>query len=271
MATNPETQVEDPQAEVTEAAEAVEEQFAAADEAAEPAPPTVEEIAARVGWVPQDKFKGPADVWKPAHQFILDGNDIKDRLSRELKGLRETTETIQKTTSSIIQDKLRQQAEELSAKYAAAVERGDPDEAFKLGKEILSVQDQASPKPQGPAPETQAWVGKNQRLMSDPVARQRALQVCDAYASEGLSTAEQLANTEAVMRREYPHLFEDKAPASVAAPQSRSSAALQRGEKTSADLPKEAKAVAQDLVDRGLIPNLDSYAKNYFAAQAKGK
>jgi hypothetical protein len=35
--------------------------------------------------------------------------------------------------------------------------------------------------------------------------------------------------------------------------------------------PKEAKAVAQDLVDRGLIPNLDSYAKNYFAAQAKGK
>src|SRR5438128_9458371 len=98
----------------------VAEQFAEADDKGDPGAttPSVEEIASRGGWVPQDKFRGPADKWKPAHEFLLDGHDIKDRLSRQLKDVSTTLETVKRTSAQIMQDKLREQHEKLAAEYA---------------------------------------------------------------------------------------------------------------------------------------------------------
>jgi hypothetical protein len=103
------------------------------------------------------------------------------------------------------------------------------------------------------------------------VAWQRALQVCDAYARTypGSSTAEQLAYTEQNMKREFPHLFDDKAAPQVNGNISRNSAPPPKGAQTAANLPKEARDIAQDLVDRNLIPDLDAYAKNYFAVKTR--
>lgn len=262
--------------EVAEKAEAVEEQFAAADAAADPdiEAPKVEDIASRMGWVPKEKFKGPEEKWKPADQFILDGHDIQTARSRELKEMRQTLDSVARTSGQIMADKLREQHEALSQKYAAAVEKGDPDEAFAASRDIIALKMQDQPTRQAPAPEAVSWV-ENTKFMKpgtpdfDPVAAQRAIAVCDQYARAGFGPAEQVAKTEAIMRREFPHLFDaGKPPPGVNEPSSRTATSSKRP-KGVADLPKEARALAQDWVDRGLIPNLDAYASRYWADQER--
>jgi hypothetical protein len=267
--------IEQQAAEAAESGAAVEEQFAAADAAGEPVEqPSLEQLASEMGWVPQEKFKGPTDKWKPADQFIRDGKDIQERTSRELKGLRETVDTIKLTNSQILIDKLAEQHAELANRYAAAVERGDPDEAWKAANAIQNLQSRAATVNRAPtpsvAPETENWVQRNARLQKDPIAWQRALQICDAYARSNPNSApiEQLQYTESYLRNEFPHLFDDKGAPSVNSPTSRNSAGAPRG-RTASDMPKEARDVAKDMVERGLIPNEDVYARNYFAALAK--
>lgn len=253
-----------------EAGAEVADQFAEADAQADPnegAEPSIDEVASEMGWVPKDKFKGPADKWKPASQFIRDGKNIQERLSRDVKSLRDTLDTVSKTSGQILADKLQEQHRMLSERYAAAVEKGDPDEAFAAANEIMRVKAAAQPARAAPAPETDAWVSKNSRVMNDPLAAQRALQICDAYARAGQSVPDQLANTEAVMKREFPHLFDDKPAPAVATP-GRGLAAPRTG-KTAADLPKEARAIAEDMAERGMFPSPDDYARHYFAALAK--
>jgi DNA-binding XRE family transcriptional regulator len=256
-------------------AQKVEEQFAAADANADPNPPSIEDLASEIGWVPQDKFSGPSEKWKPADQFIREGRKIQDLQSRELKSIRETLQTVQATSATLFQSKLAEQHAELSRKYAAAIEKGDPDEAWKAANQIRDLQARAA-APIGstptPAPETEQWVSKNKRLWGDPVARNDALAICNAYATDypNSSPAEQLAYTESHMRARYPHLFDDKPPPQVNGNIQRNSAAPARG-KTIADLPKEARAIAEDYVERGLIPNVELYAKNYFAELEKRK
>lgn len=237
-------------------------------------PPSIEELAGSMGWVPQDRFKGPQEKWKPAHQFILDGHDIQTRTSRELKEMRTTLETVARTSGQIMADKLQQQHEELTRKYAAAVEKGDAEESFKISGQIHDIQQKAKAvaSPQsGPTPETEAWVQRNARVKSDPVAWQRALAISDAYARTypNAPVADQLAYTEQNLKREFPHLFDDKPAPQVNGNISRNSAAPAKTGKTAADLPAEARAIARDLVERGLIANEESYAQNYFAAQAR--
>jgi hypothetical protein len=260
---------------VKDKSEEVAEQFAEADKQADPNETTVsvQEIASELGWVPQDKFKGPAEKWKPAEQFIRDGRDIQERSSRELKEIRTTLETIKATSGAIMADKLREQHATLAQQYADAVEKGDPDKAWQAANAISSLQARANtPEPvASPAPETERWVQKNNRIMNDPLAAQRALQVCDAYARAGQPVDQQLSNTEAVMRREFPHLFDDKPAPVVSAPGSRSSAGPAKGPNTAANLPKEAKEYGQDLVDRGLVLNMDAFAKHYFEQSEKRK
>jgi hypothetical protein len=262
------TEVEDKGAEVAE-------QFAEADAKADPSveAPSLEDIASQMGWVPAEKFKGPEDKWKPADKFIIDGKEIQERQSRELRSIRETVETMSRTQGAIMIDKLAEQHKELSAKYQSAVENGDPDEAWKAANAIRDLQTKAEPNRPSPAPETVAWVEKHQRVKNDPLAWNRALAVNDAYArSFPQSTpAEQLAYTEQVLKGEYPALFDDKPPAGVNAPASRNSGAPRSTGKTAADLPKEAKAQADDLVERKLIPSVDAYAKHYFAELEKRK
>jgi hypothetical protein len=261
-------EVEDKGAEVAD-------QFAEADAKADPSveAPSLEDIASQMGWVPQEKFKGPEDKWKPADKFIIDGKDIQERQSRELKGIRETLETIKATSSSIMVEKLAEQHKELSAKYQAAVENGDPDEAWKAANAIRDLQTKAEPSRPSSAGETVSWVEKNQRVKNDPLAWNRALAVCDAFARSypNSTPAEQLAYTEQVLKGEYPALFDDKPPAGVNAPASRNSGAARSTGKTTADLPKEAREYGQELIDRGVIPNMEAFTKHYFEQLQKRK
>lgn len=279
MATAPEQQTEEIIPEVEDKAAAVDEQFAAADAEADPnaeppAPPTVEEVAASIGWTPKDKFTGPEDKWKPADKFIIDGRKAERNMKRSLEEMRSTLDTVSKTSASIMEEKLRDQAEALAAKYETAVEAGDT----KVAAAALRDHDRVQAKLDGkdtatrPAPssETEAWASKNARVLKDPLAQQRAVQLCEPYAKANYSAADQLAAIDPILRREFPHLFDDKPAPGVEAPRSRTAAAQKRAN-TFGDMPKEAQEIAKDMADRKLINSPEDYARNYFAQQAKGQ
>jgi hypothetical protein len=72
------------------------------------------------------------------------------------------------------------------------------------------------------------------------------------------------------MKREFPHLFDDK-PASVSAPGHGPAQLRQRARTPPPTFPKKRRNHGQDLVERGLIPNMDAYAKHYFEQLEKRK
>lgn len=277
MATAPEQQTEEIIPEVEDKAAAVDDQFAAADAEADPnadPPPTVEEVAASIGWTPKDKFTGPEEKWKPADKFIIDGRKAERNMKRSLEEMRSTLETVSKTSASIMEDKLREQADTLAAKYETAVEAGDT----KVAAAALRDHDRVQAKLEGkdpatrPAPssETEAWASKNNRVLRDPAAAERAIALCEPYARANWSATQQLEAIEPRLRQEFPHLFDDKGPPGVEAPRSRTAAPQKRGN-TVADMPKEAQEIAKDMADRKLINSPEDYARNYFAQQAKGQ
>lgn len=255
----------------------VEDQFAAADEkgAVEEAP-SLEDLASGMGWVPKEKFSGAEADWKPAHEFIRAGKDIQRSLSRELKDVRSTLETVAKTSAAVLQERLAEQRAELTREHQKAVDSGDHDAALKAATDIIKIDQRAkTAESTRPAPSADAveWQQRNSRVMGDPLAAQRAVQLCEPYARANWSAGDQLKAIEPILKREFPHLFDQadgKPPPGVAAPGTRMNGATAKTQ-TAADLPKEAREIARDMVDRGLIKTEDDYARNYFAMKAKGK
>lgn len=261
---------------VTDEAEAkgevLKDQFAAADAEAEPeAPPTVEELAESIGWTPKDRFKGNPDNWKPAAEFIKAGRNESRNLKAKLDRVEQTLDTVAKTTGAVVAEQIAKKHAQLEAQYAAAVERGDPDEAWKAANQIMRLQDTAQPAAAQPSQSTVEWAERNQWMKTDPVARARAIQVADLYAREGASAEQQTSAAEQIIRREFPHHFAgNERAAEVNGVRTRASGGAKRGT-TAADMPKEAQKIADDLVERGLIPDREAYARNYFAQAAKGR
>jgi hypothetical protein len=229
-------------------------------------------LAAKMGWVPKDQFKGDPDTWKPAEDFILAGRDIQKGLASDLKTVRAQLDTIGRTSASIVEQQVNDRLAKLRQAHAAAVEEGDQDTALKLAEDIGTLKAQA-PKPDGARiePEAEAFVRKHANWFNvDPLATELAVRVSSNLASKGANTAEQLAEAEKAVRRHYPDLFGQanggKAPAGVHQPSSRSAGPSNR-QKGFADMPKPAQDIAKDMVNRGVIPNADVYVKNYFANQ----
>ena len=236
-----------------------------------PAPPTIEEVAGELGWVPKDKFKGKEDDWKPAVDFIREGKNIQKGLAKDVKGLRSQMDTMAKTSAAILQERLEAQRAELTAKYDQAVEDGDPATARQIGKRLDGIDQQAAQIKPGISSEAEEWVSRNTWFKTNPMARSVALATAQTYADDGKSVAEQLQAAEEEVRRAYPNLFTTtKAPAGVSQPGSRSASQSARA-KGFADMPREAQEIAKDMVDRGVIKAVDDYSRNYWASEGKSK
>jgi hypothetical protein len=260
------TEVEAPEQEAETPAETTEEP----DETPDP----VANLAKSMGWRPKEEFKGDPNLWKPAEEYIRAGGEIQRGQSRELKDLRATMDNIARTNAAIVQSTINAEREKLVARYQRAVEDGDPEQAYKLGTEINNLNGQAqrlvNPAPPPPPPEATDWVQRNQWFTQDPLARDLALNVAERYAQAGKGVDDQLQAAEREVRRQYPHLFggSSKPPAGVQQPSSRSGSARKMGS-TYADLPAEAKKIAADMAERGVIPDKEAYAKQYWQNAGK--
>lgn len=55
------------------------------NEPVKPQPSPVEALATEMGWSPKDQWRGPAEQWKPADQFIRETHSINQHFKQELK------------------------------------------------------------------------------------------------------------------------------------------------------------------------------------------
>lgn len=234
-------------------------------ETPESQPDPIEALAAKMGWAPKDQFRGNADDWKPADEFIIAGKDIQRNLSRELKEVKATVSNMSRTTATLLEQQLAERDAYWQQQRREAVEMGDLAAVDRADEERKKLRQQPAVAPaMDPAVESftqkhSAWFNK------DAEATQYAINRAQIYADQGLSTARQLAAVEQDMKGIFPELFPAPAkPApSVSRPASRAATTSNRG-KSLHDMPAEAQAVARDMVARGVIPNTDVYVTNYF-------
>lgn len=242
------------------------------DDGEPPAPPSIEDIAREIGWMPREEFRGDPAQWRPADEFIRQGHQIQRGLSRDLKELRSSVDTITATNSQMMRDALARQKNELLARYEQAVDEGDPAAAFRLSQEITTVDSKlrTPAAPQGPSPDALAFAERHASWFNkDPLATERAVKLCARLEAEGYSEAYQLAAAEKTIKEEFPNLFrQQKAAPGVNQPGR--PVARSNGKQGFAQLPPEAQKAATRFAEEHGIPK-DVYAANYFANLKEGR
>ena len=233
---------------------------------------TVEDLAADMGWTPKDKWTGPPEQWKPADAFIRDGREIQRSTARELRDLRSTLDVMSRTTADIMADRLEAQRRELTERYNQQVDEGDAAEAFKTSQELLRLEQRAAQPIRQPSTAGQEFAQRHASWFNkDPVATQRAVDICNDLAAKGFDQEAQLRAAERTVRAEYPEYFKDEAngttqrtPPTVARPGGHRGGPTNGTKRGYADMPAEARKVADGMVERGLIPNREAYSERYW-------
>lgn len=222
-------------------------------------PPSIEDIAADMGWSPQDQWRGDPDKWKPAHEFVRNTAEINRRLATQLKGFDERLERINRTNEAMMERALAKQREELLAARQEAFESGDGEkfnEVERKLKELPEPGHELAPEAQEFVARHANWWGKDREATA--WAQQRAGQL----AQQGLSPSRQLQ----VVERELATYFPEYAPQEKPKPKvTQLTQPGKRGavkkELTLSDLPKEAQEAAKYFEKKGV--SIAEYLKSY--------
>lgn len=248
--------VEDTVIEQVEAVEAV------ADESP---PPSVEDIAANMGWSPKDQWRGDPAKWKPAHEFVAATADINARVTTKLKALEDQLSNVNRTNAVIMEQALAEQRQKLLQERQDAFDIGDA-EKFAEAERRLGQMPQVAATP--PA-EVQTFVEKHSGWFNkDAEATAWAVNRAGELAKQGLGAARQVAIVERELAQYFPEYApQQEKPKPKAAPLSQPGTRgnTMRG-KSFNDLPKEAQEAALYFETKGV--SREQYVKSYFEGQA---
>lgn len=252
--------------------------------------PVVEDEARKMGWVPEDEWKGDPEKWRPAEEFVERGKNIvpimRDRLEKLEKELqiiaKANKEELKKVRESAYTQAKReydQKLADLNAKKFEAIQSADVDEYTKIEKELASL-----PKPEVPVepekatnPVFEDWNQKNPWYAPDLNnlgEGDRSLTLfANAMAADvtarkpGLPPEQFYAEVERLVKAEFPHKFKNERreqPDLVGSGHK----APSKGKKSFADLPDEAKSAykraAARLKSVGREFTKEDYVKQYF-------
>lgn len=137
------------------------------------------EVKARsMGWKPQDQFKGPADKWVDATEYVRRGEEVlpivrneNRRLEQQASELQSTIQQLQaaleesrtsmtefkKFQADMLQQKLREQRTQIMAQLREAREAGNDDQVIALEEQLdenRTAAAAAKAPAQAPAPAT---------------------------------------------------------------------------------------------------------------------
>lgn len=206
----------------------------------------VEAQARRMGWVPREDFRGDAEKWRPARDFLdrgmnllpvlqqqyraLDGRyaTMQAQLRDSQKALADLTERTRRADERAYQRAVR----DIESRRQAAVASGDTTAFAAAERELQDLRDTAPspvawaeggapPASPSPAPverveampnEIMDFVQANPWFSSNAEARQDAIAIQSAVDRQhpGLSLAERLEITRRKVRQLHPALFENK-------------------------------------------------------------
>ncbi len=228
----------------------------------EAAPPSMEDVASKMGWRPKDDWRGDPEKWKPAHEFVVNTADVNHKLGNRLKGLEETIGTMARTSAQVTERALAKQRDELLAKREEAFDTGDRDGFLKADKELTELA--AIPLPAAGTDYVATFKSKNDWFEKDTDATTWAVNRAGELGKQGISPERQLQIVEREAKNLFPDLYpEATRPAKAAplnAPGNRGSAAAAKGFSA---LPADAQKAALDYDKRGIITK-DEYARMYF-------
>lgn len=237
---------------------------------AEAAPlPTVEELAAELGWKPKEQLGDGVDYRDPV-EYIKAGQH--GRLIKEVREVKERMDRLSKTAALTTEQMLRDQEAAITARFEQAVEDGDKLAAAQATRDLRQLESQRADIVVNPETEfarDNPWYGQ------DEDATAYAASVSQRELSKGIPFERHKATVEAAVRKRFPELFEDAPPRrqapQVAAPATRSATPIRR-EKGEADLPAEAKQAGLEFVAmaqaKGMKYTLADFARTYHAEHA---
>ncbi len=272
----------------TQLAEAVE-TFDEGDEAQTPR--DFEAEARSHGWTPKDDFKGDPTRWVDAETFIKRADEVMPLLKkktqnqdREIAELKRMVKKLTRAEQAAYENALS----DLKAQAEAAVESGDLDAYRKVDGKIETLRKEAESDlgdTHGENPQEQyaafraanIWYDKGNLASASELeadARAMADRLADKYAAQGLTKdlppSEFFAKIAREVEEALPLLTAKKARAKPpSAVEGVSANRGERGAKTGANLPPEAKRQAERFFNQGILKGkdlaeaLNNYAKKF--------
>ena len=204
--------------------------------------------ARKLGWAPRDKWRGKAEEFVEAGEFLRRGREVlpivrsqvdqtraeNEKLRQELAATRadfdRRVKTTERMTERLLQQQQAQMVAEFEEKKRAAAATGDAKaydavvrqeqtaiaRAADVAKEAAK---DTAPPPQGqqPPPEVQEWSKKNEWFFRDrPLAMEaEALHVALLQEQPGLSLADNLERVTETIKQRYPQKFGGQQQAST--------------------------------------------------------
>jgi hypothetical protein len=199
-------------------------------------PRDFESEAREMGWVPESEFRGAKDKWKPAEQFVTEGENFipflkanERKLRRELKEKEQEVSTRVAKMERMLQSNFEREAAnykariaELEARQIEAVKAGDTDEFKRLKTEINKTPIPEEPDVGGTVtPDNleekfaaeNPWYGQDEDLTSyaQGYSQRIAQKHLDDHGVE-MPMADNLKKVLAKVRATFPAKFRDAAP-----------------------------------------------------------
>jgi hypothetical protein len=263
------------------------------------------EHRARVqGWRPEDEYRGKPGTWIDAETFLERGKEIKnftkrenERLQRELAATKQALEEQGKTIEEIRQYHAdmekraiegaiarlkRERSEALGAgNMALAEELGDEIDELKNAPSTVPAKKDAqapapTPTPTAPQmdPDVARWHKENASWYNQDEENEDLVAYADGMAQklrtrDDLSVQEKLDELTARTKKAFPDRFGTRKRTALTpgAGEGGGREGSRKSAKSVASLPADALAAGQRFVKQKLYPDMEAYAKEYWAQQ----
>lgn len=235
------------------------------------------ELAASMGWRPEEDFKGPKDKWVDADTFLANREKnlgiAKDSNKRLEQTVRDQAKKLKRAEAVIgqlktFEDRAYQRAlSELKAQQKAAVEDGDTARFDKLDKELDDLRANAPAKEDQKQVDMQEvfteWLIDNSWYKEDSLKQQYAdLQFEKLGGVEGYDGTPDELLFEVTERVNKRFASKDAAPKKVNPVNGGNGMRVApKGGATAASLNAEEKQMGMNMVRMGIFKSVDDYAK----------
>lgn len=244
--------------------------------------------ARKIGWLPEDQFKGDKSKWVDAETFVRRGEEflpfikaenrkLQETVSRQtnelselktlLKSTKETVDALKEYNSEMNRERAKEKSAEIVQSIKAAREEGDIEAEEKLREQLAetreALKESAEKKIQPavsaneqvkPPPEWDSWVAENPWWNEDEVMRAAATAISAQLAARGdfnnLTIAERFKLVAEKVRQKFKMDTEEPRRTSKVEPSKGGGGAGASGGKGYKDLPSEVRQACDRFADR---------------------
>lgn len=252
----------------------------------------IEKEALENGWIPEDRYHGPAEKWVDAETFVRRGREILPIVQGSLKKERERTRRLESELAEVRQTQqewmalkkkeLEQQLEgrlaELKAARKDAVETGNGEQLNAIDDELYELRQAKSQQQpaQKPIPQIDPafieWANRaeNHWYKEDARARMMADMIgLQLFKTQGLQGEALYDAVASEMRKTYAPLQQQQRRTPVDS--GRAGGTTPRRKVTYESLPADYKEAVDRMMRQGMIKSHDEYLSVYEAELAKGQ